>query len=241
MTNLNQNGRSMIEMLGVLAIIGVLSVGGIAGYSKAMMKFKTNKTIDQIAMTVTNIRTLYAQQKDYDITTSQAYKMGVVDDAIVLFEKKGGSGTDKDNLVDKGKLTNAFSGWAEIAPAKSGVQGETTGAFVVTFGGLPREACVAIATNDWGSGYSSGLLGIGTGAAADATTHVIGDIPCDVNGASVASPTGVKDGETNVTYTALTKYSCAVGKVSAAFSVADAATGCNCTGTNSCYVTLKYY
>ena len=29
-------GRSMIEMLGVLAIIGVLSVGGIAGYSKAM-------------------------------------------------------------------------------------------------------------------------------------------------------------------------------------------------------------
>ena len=52
----------MIEMLGVLAIIGVLSVGGIAGYSKAMMKFKTNKTIDQIAMTVTNIRTLYAQQ-----------------------------------------------------------------------------------------------------------------------------------------------------------------------------------
>ena len=31
-------GRSMIEMLGVLAIIAVLSVGGIAGYSKAMEK-----------------------------------------------------------------------------------------------------------------------------------------------------------------------------------------------------------
>ena len=60
----NESGRSMIEMLGVLAIIGVLSVGGIAGYSKAMMKFKTNKTIDQIAMTVTNIRTLYAQQRN---------------------------------------------------------------------------------------------------------------------------------------------------------------------------------
>ena len=40
-------GRSMIEMLGVLAIIGVLSVGGIAGYSKAMEKFKINKTIEQ--------------------------------------------------------------------------------------------------------------------------------------------------------------------------------------------------
>ena len=40
-------GRSMIEMLGVLAIIGVLSVGGIAGYSKAMEKFKINKLLDE--------------------------------------------------------------------------------------------------------------------------------------------------------------------------------------------------
>ena len=31
-------GRSMVEMLGILAIIGVLSVGAIAGYSKAMIK-----------------------------------------------------------------------------------------------------------------------------------------------------------------------------------------------------------
>ena len=36
-------GRSMVEMLGVLAIIGVLSVGAIAGYSKAMTKYKLNK------------------------------------------------------------------------------------------------------------------------------------------------------------------------------------------------------
>ncbi len=40
-----QRGRSMIEMLGVLAIIGVLSVGGVAGYSKAMMKWKINKAV----------------------------------------------------------------------------------------------------------------------------------------------------------------------------------------------------
>ena len=40
-----QCGRSMIEMLGVLAIIGVLSVGGIAGYSKAMEMYKVNKII----------------------------------------------------------------------------------------------------------------------------------------------------------------------------------------------------
>ena len=40
-------GRSMVEMLGVLAIIGVLSVGAISGYSKAMMKYKLNKQTEQ--------------------------------------------------------------------------------------------------------------------------------------------------------------------------------------------------
>ncbi|MGN0913099.1 MAG: hypothetical protein ACI4OE_07375 [Alphaproteobacteria bacterium] len=40
-------GRSMIEMLGVLAIVGVLTVGGIAGYSKAMEQYKLNKVLNQ--------------------------------------------------------------------------------------------------------------------------------------------------------------------------------------------------
>ena len=34
-------------MLGVLAIIGVLSVGGIAGYSKAMEKWKANRLVSE--------------------------------------------------------------------------------------------------------------------------------------------------------------------------------------------------
>ena len=51
----NQFGRSMIEMLGVLAIVGVLSVGGIAGYSKAMEKFKINKIIEEYSMLITGL------------------------------------------------------------------------------------------------------------------------------------------------------------------------------------------
>ena len=38
-------GRSMVEMLGVLAIIGVLSVGAMSGYAKAMEKYKVNKIV----------------------------------------------------------------------------------------------------------------------------------------------------------------------------------------------------
>ncbi|MBQ8670961.1 MAG: hypothetical protein IJ525_00380 [Alphaproteobacteria bacterium] len=62
----NESGRSMIEMLGVLAIIGVLSVGGIAGYSKAMTKYRINKTIEQITLIAGNVRAFFAPQHNYD-------------------------------------------------------------------------------------------------------------------------------------------------------------------------------
>ena len=42
----NESGRSMVEMLGVLAIIGVLSVGGIAGYTMAMNRYRANEVVD---------------------------------------------------------------------------------------------------------------------------------------------------------------------------------------------------
>ncbi len=41
-----ESGRSMVEMLGVLAIIGVLSVGGIAGYSLSMRRHRANSVVD---------------------------------------------------------------------------------------------------------------------------------------------------------------------------------------------------
>ena len=57
----NEQGRSMVEMLGVLAIIGVLSVGGIAGYTTAMNSHHANETVNQarrLAMLVSAQRLL---------------------------------------------------------------------------------------------------------------------------------------------------------------------------------------
>ena len=48
----NENGRSMVEMLGVLAIIGVLSVAGIAGYSMAMKKYRVNEVLNTASQLV---------------------------------------------------------------------------------------------------------------------------------------------------------------------------------------------
>ena len=60
-----QRGRSMIEMLGVLAIIGVLSVGGIAGYSKAMMKIKLNRWQNDMTTLIANLEMTYINSLRY--------------------------------------------------------------------------------------------------------------------------------------------------------------------------------
>ncbi len=45
LTRKNESGRSMVEMLGVLAIVGVLSIGGIAGYTAAMNTQRANDAV----------------------------------------------------------------------------------------------------------------------------------------------------------------------------------------------------
>ena len=52
-----QSGRSMIEMLGVLAIVGILAVVGIVGYQYALRLYRIAETYDEVSVTVSGART----------------------------------------------------------------------------------------------------------------------------------------------------------------------------------------
>ena len=43
-----QSGRSMVEILGVLAVAGVLSIGAVSGYKYGMNKYRANETINEL-------------------------------------------------------------------------------------------------------------------------------------------------------------------------------------------------
>ena len=83
--HLNQSGRSMVEMLGVLAIIGVLSVGAMSGYSKAMMKYKLNKFSEGLN-SLLNYALQYTPQFETSDTTTfytkLMYKLNLIPDGM---------------------------------------------------------------------------------------------------------------------------------------------------------------
>ena len=217
----NENGRSMVEMLGVLAIIGVLSVGGIAGYSKAMNKYKINKTTDQVSMLVANIRTIFSSQGDYEgLTNTQAKKFGVVPNDMY---------TNASNST----ITNAFNGAVKIAAAGGRGSGDNE-AFTITYDGLTQEACVTIVTGDWGSGQASGLIGIAAKNAAGADSLLEGTsgvYTTTANGsAGNGSIVGVPGG----------KGATAAASYATPVKVTNAVAACTGTGSSNS-VAWKYY
>ena len=92
-TDATFSGRSMVEMLGVLAIIGVLSVGAMSGYSKAMMKYKLNRQTEQIG-SILDYATLYYDDLDKENFTSPSLvqffqKIGAIPQEMVKPEHPG--------------------------------------------------------------------------------------------------------------------------------------------------------
>ncbi len=166
-----QSGRSMVEMLGVLAIIGVLSVGGISGYSKAMAKFKLTKAQDQLTMMIMNIRTAYVTSPGYPgLNNSLAADYKLVSQEMVV--SQGGS-----NLI------SAFGGSVEVK-AVQGADGTTNGAFAITFQGLGKDACTSLASSDWGT---DGLAGIQVNSAK---TAIAANIATTDGGCTTADASG---------------------------------------------------
>lgn len=242
---MNENGRSMIEMLGVLAIIGVLSVGGIAGYSKAMSKYRTNKVIDQATMLITNIRTTYAQQQTYSsIGNAMVVDLGLVPEEMIIYnDNLSVDDTDDEAGIQARtqRLRNVFSGPVMVASSPVDAADATAkdGAFKITFYGLSRDACIQIATSDWGAGSSSGLVAMhmwDAGSTTNATGGELEDTDIDKyykNGKSNGNEDEV-EGDKNVAVPGADVY-----KVP--FTVAQAQTACACPNRTTCAVSWKYF
>ena len=127
----NQIGRSMIEMLGVLAIIGVLSVGAIAGYQKAMFKHKMNKTMDMISYAVARVAELETMKVGTEIMdAADVVKYGIMPDCDVNYIDINGK-TGESCPLPLGEFTIDFD-----------FDDDMRGEFYISFLQEPFDSCV---------------------------------------------------------------------------------------------------
>jgi type II secretory pathway pseudopilin PulG len=74
-----QSGCSMLEMLGVLAIAGVISIGSLKGFSMAMATANANKSLSRLSEIASGIYELYANRNNYEgISLSLIANAGII-------------------------------------------------------------------------------------------------------------------------------------------------------------------
>ena len=143
----NQQGRSMIEMLGVLAIVGLLSMAGISLYTKALYQRKVSTTIDQISEIMINVRNIYKGRRNYEFPNwnkgPEADTKKIIPDSMWL--KNGSAWQIKTALKQDVSLYDSCN-------ESSGCSGKTF-YMDVAFLAMTKDdvnSCVKIATSDWG-------------------------------------------------------------------------------------------
>ena len=131
MMNTNESGRSMVEMLGVLAIIGVLSIGGIAGYTQSMKKYRVNEAVNAVTMGAVMCAT---NQKQGLSTLSK--------DGIVTMDGCTGDTVDftLNPAVDEDAFIEALSGNGVVTNKSYNAMGTTSGSTGSTGGGTSTSA-----------------------------------------------------------------------------------------------------
>lgn len=141
-------GRSMIEMLGVLAVIGVLSVGGLAGFNKAMHQQKINASLEQIGMISSKLSSFGASADSYTgLSNATAVKLRAV----------------PANAIDGANLVNPFGGSIQIKASNIASGSQDEQAYAIIYKGLSEAACISIGSSTWFQSKGDSILGIGIG------------------------------------------------------------------------------
>lgn len=179
MKDFTQTGRSMVEILGVLAIIGVLSVGALTGYSAAMEKNKVNAIVDEMSHIVANIHSIYPHSNYKNISLIDLVKLNAIpfngDSSKVyannLVNRLGGKLMLVAAYAPEAELDNKYNDYTKF------------GTFNIIYTGLSDSLCQKIATYDW---TDSNLIGMMVSADTRTTTSIVDTClkssPVDKNG-----------------------------------------------------------
>lgn len=144
MYKLNQSGRSMIEMLGVLAVVGVLSVGGYNIVKNAQQKKDEVQLIADTSQLAMISKKLACQ---YDAAYSTYTKF-----------------LNRSEAIPANLTYNSSSDQIESVMGSAIKIAGNDKYFAVSVEKLNESTCIKMATTNWGKRYSNGCLGVSIGA-----------------------------------------------------------------------------
>ena len=164
----NEKGRSMIEMLGVLAIIGVLTVGSLSIIGKARQQYTITQILSETTTLISNARKMTCDyDSEYSSYTNMLYRSSAYPDGVTV-EKENGKATKFILTSDTDLKIEA---------------GDNNATFVAILSNIPPSACVAVFTADWNS---NGLVSAAAGSTSSGKTI---DLDTAATACSGASPT----------------------------------------------------
>lgn len=102
----SESGRSMLEMLGVIAIIGVITIGGISASSYIDSYFRTNSTFLDIENLAKDVADLYSWAPDYSTLSMTTICNEEIMDCI---EGKGKNIWGGDITIDSSNSNASFT------------------------------------------------------------------------------------------------------------------------------------
>ena len=159
-----QTGRSMLEMLGVLAIVGVLTVGGFSLVSKVNSSNQTNNVVDEISSLAAKVRTVARDYSSSDGTFMKYICNGkAYPDTLECELDSNSEDTDACNC-------SSFTGSADVS--YSVASAAYPALFTLTASNLTNEMCMTLLTTNWGSESSTGFMDI-SGEETSSATDVI--------------------------------------------------------------------
>jgi len=142
MNNRSQIGRTIVEMIMVLFVLGSFTASTMALVSKGMDKYKASVILSQVREVRKAVSSRYSALGVYTGLT-----------ASVMIKERLLSA----NMVTENKLYHIFKGEIGLSVANSGGTGRS---FKITFPGIPLTSCLDLALIDWATDSNAALVSI---------------------------------------------------------------------------------
>lgn len=136
----HEKGATLIEVLGVMAVLGAIALGLFAGIARVQKQIKITQAHEQVTRLVKRMRTQFSSFRlsDSEMTAENLEKIGIYDNGDV--------GEDGAVSVFGTSMSITHPDYTTEYPL-----------FQINYNAIPSNVCVDLLMSDWGNDPSSGL------------------------------------------------------------------------------------